>query len=120
LTRISNTCDALDAARCERDTLDTNPGDVNEGQGVYARGTSSGIKTRTTYEGGDGDRYQEAEGGDEEEEEGEERDRMSESDQEHEAGSEDEDEYDDNGDGEDKEENDEEMIRKTMTRKREV
>jgi hypothetical protein len=119
LTRISNTCDALDAARCERDTLGTNPGDVNEGQRVYARGTSSAIKTRTTYEGGDGDKYQEAEGGDEEEER-EERNRMSESDQEHEAGSEDEDEHDDAGDGEDEEENDEKTIRKTMTRKGEV
>jgi hypothetical protein len=107
LTRILNTCDALDAARCERDTLGTNPEDVDGVQRVHARGTSSEIKTRTTYEGGDGDKYQEAEGGDEEEE-GEERDRMSESDQEHEAGSEDEDEYDDNGDGEDEEENDEE------------
>jgi hypothetical protein len=102
-----NTCDALDAARCERDTLGTNSRDVNRDQRAHARGTSSGTKTRTTYEGRDGDKYQEAGGGDEEEE-GEERDRTSESDQEHEAGSEDEDEYDDNGDGEDEEENDEE------------
>jgi hypothetical protein len=84
LTRISNTCDALDAARCERDALGTNLGDVNKGQRVYARGTSSAIKTRTTYEGGNGDKYQEAGGGDEEEEEeeeeGEERDGMSKSD----------------------------------------